>query len=187
MAGQGNVFPNSVDVQPGMTTFTNVENSISYMPLYGRWPSSDTGGTVVQPYPNTLSTSVLPQLYSTGLVDERSTSGIGAYSNAYARSGNYDKGRRYPQYWNDYTAFPQLGSAYSDIPVNLDQGVQTHIAQQPPLSVNPSTSASAASSSAYLPEQYNMYSTIFRVCWVLVNANIFVSLMQWVINNLRRI
>jgi hypothetical protein len=92
-------------------------SSSSYYP----WPSD---GASYPSFPGTLSTSVLPQLYSTGLIDENrighslsSTShqaqprlsGHGSGSGAYAHTGS----GRYPQFWNDYTSFPQMGMAYS--------------------------------------------------------------------------
>lgn len=95
--------------------------SASQSSTYYPWPSD---GSSYPSFPGTLSTSVLPQMYSTGLIDENriehslsSTShqaqarlsGHGSGSGAYAHSGT----GRYPQFWNDYTSFPQLGIAYS--------------------------------------------------------------------------
>jgi hypothetical protein len=98
---------------------------------YYLWPSD--GSSSYPSFPGTLSTSVLPQMYSTGLVDENrighslsSTSHQtqarlsrhGGGSGAYAPTGT----GRYPQFWNDYTSFPQMGIAYS----------QPHSQQEPP-------------------------------------------------------
>lgn len=54
---------------------------------------------------SSLSTSVLPQQYSTGFVDPRGNSG--------ARSSSQDiTGNRYSQYWNDYSSLGQLDPTY---------------------------------------------------------------------------
>ncbi|KAG1743751.1 fungal-specific transcription factor domain-containing protein [Suillus paluster] len=90
--------------------------SSSYYP----W-SSD--GSSYLPFPGTLSTSVLPQMYSTGLINERrvgnssSTSHQGQSRLAVhgSGSGSYEHAGtgRYPEFWNDYTSFPQMGMTYS--------------------------------------------------------------------------
>jgi len=75
--------------------------AVPYLPLFERWPT-DNGNNGV-PFPNTLSTSVLPQIYSTGLFDERGN----------RASANIDPNgsqNRYPQYWNDYSTYSQLGN-----------------------------------------------------------------------------
>lgn len=101
-------------------------------PSYYPWTSD---GSSYISFPGTLSTSVLPQMYSTGLVDNRragnsqsSTShqgqtrltAHGSVSGTYA-SDQAGTGR-YPQFWNDYSSFPQMGMPYS----------QSHPQQQPP-------------------------------------------------------
>lgn len=101
---------------------------------YYPWPagppgtaSASDGGAYV-PFPGTLSTSVLPQMYSTGLMDERRVGhghghghGMGQgqgrlngqSASGASHGGGYDStGGRYPQYWNDYTSFPQMEMAY---------------------------------------------------------------------------
>ncbi|KAG2130112.1 fungal-specific transcription factor domain-containing protein [Suillus cothurnatus] len=106
-------------------------------PSYYPWTSD---GSSYLSFPGTLSTSVLPQMYSTGLVDGRRAgnlqpstshqgqarlavhgSGSGAYTSDQPGIG------RYPQFWNDYTSFPQMGMAYS----------QSHPQQQPPQQQDP--------------------------------------------------
>lgn len=87
-------------------------------------PWNDDGGSgPYLPYPGTLTTSVLPQTYSTGLVDERrqaqsvtSHHGQGRlHGHPNEGEHGYDQvsGARYPQYWNDYTPFGQLGIMYT--------------------------------------------------------------------------
>ncbi|KAG1760291.1 fungal-specific transcription factor domain-containing protein [Suillus occidentalis] len=106
-------------------------------PSYYPWASD---GSSYLSFPGTLSTSVLPQMYSTGLVDGRrvgnspsSTSHQGQARSAVhgSGSGTYTSDQpgigRYPQFWNDYTSFPQMGVVYS----------QSHPQQQPPQQQDP--------------------------------------------------
>jgi hypothetical protein len=145
---QQEVFSDGVDMQSGIP----YSNNVSYTSSYERWPLE---GSVQHPFSGTLSTSVLPQLYSTGLVDEHATPGVRVYSNTYDRGGNgggggggYEKARRYPQYWNDHTTFSQLGTAIGNpVPVQFDQQVQSQ-------SIQPQANPSGL----YLPEHYDMYS-----------------------------
>ncbi|TFY61678.1 hypothetical protein EVJ58_g4373 [Rhodofomes roseus] len=76
---------------------------------YDRW-SSDAP---MANYAGSLSTSVLPQQYSTGLVDERMS----------ASRHPERQSQRYPQFWNDYTALAQLDTPYG-VPVIGDMGSQ---------------------------------------------------------------
>lgn len=100
---------------------------------YYHWPSPTDGGSY-DPFPGTLSTSVLPQMYSTGLIDERrlphtlssqhSQPRLNGHSAAGGGGHGYEttSGGRYPQYWNDYTTFPQMGMAYGQTPSETTQG-----------------------------------------------------------------
>ncbi|GLB40011.1 putative fungal specific transcription factor [Lyophyllum shimeji] len=114
---------------------------VSYLSSYDRWPSENTN-TQSFGFPGTLSTSVLPQLYSTGIVDDRSTS-----ASHRVHPPHQDQTRanhtanRYPQYWNDFSTFPQLGAAYGGY------HEPAHIAQQP-----------QSSSQMYLAEPYSLYN-----------------------------
>lgn len=90
---------------------------------YFSWSASPDGGSY-DPFPGTLSTSVLPQMYSTGLIDERRLPQTLTPSHQHGQSrlnptsggghGGYEStsGSRYPQFWNDYTSFPQMGITY---------------------------------------------------------------------------
>ena len=80
---------------------------------YDRW-SSDAP---ISNYPGSLSTSVLPQQYSTGIVD----SSGGRHSER--------QSQRYPQFWNDYTALAQMDTPYG-VPVMGDMGSQQQAAGQ---------------------------------------------------------
>ena len=75
----------------------------AFFPQFERWGPD---GNAVNNFPvSTLSTSVLPQQFSTGFVDERS-------------QRNSDRAaQRFPQYWSDYSSLGQMDSAYS-VPPN---------------------------------------------------------------------
>lgn len=85
-------------------------------PSYDRWSSE----APMANYPGSLSTSVLPQQYSTGLVDERISS---------ASRHPERQGQRYPQFWNDYTALAQMDTPYG-VPVLPDMAGQHPSASQ---------------------------------------------------------
>ncbi|KAF8153056.1 fungal-specific transcription factor domain-containing protein [Crassisporium funariophilum] len=119
-------------------------------------PSSLAASTLVNPsYPwqggdmNTnnfnapLSTAVLPQLYSTGIVDESVHASHSRVHPHPDHSVQPHQSRRYPQYWNDYSSFPQMGSSAYDIhePVQVPPQQSTH------------------SSHMYIPEHYSIYNT----------------------------
>ncbi|KAI0800103.1 fungal-specific transcription factor domain-containing protein [Fomes fomentarius] len=81
----------------------------AYMqPSYDRWPTDGTSSSSLTNFSGSISTSVLPQQYSTGLVDGR----IGT-----SMSRNPERqSQRYPQFWNDYSALGQMETTYS-VPV----------------------------------------------------------------------
>jgi hypothetical protein len=86
-----------------------------------------------------LSTSVLPQVYSTGFGDDR-THVSHHRVNSQPDHSSHTVTNRYPQYWNDYSTFPQLGQAYPNV---HDNGQPPH----PPIN-----------SQLYAaPEQYSLY------------------------------
>lgn len=87
-----------------------------------------------------LSTSVLPQLYSTGFGDDRAHIPNGRQQSQ-TEHNVPAHAQRYPQYWNDYSTFPQLGQTYSGI---NESGNAPAMSSQDPM---------------YLPEQYGIYST----------------------------
>jgi hypothetical protein len=110
-------------------------SSLPFYPSHERWPSNSYNTT---PFPGSLSTSVLPQLYSTGLVDDQASNL--RYRGQQTVDEQASGPGRYPQYWNDLTAFPQLGSAYGTVSAQSDQGPMTQ------------------SPSLYVPDQYNLYN-----------------------------
>ncbi|KAF5384170.1 hypothetical protein D9615_003165 [Tricholomella constricta] len=119
---------------------------VPYLPTsssYERWPSENSNANSFG-FPGTLSTSVLPQLYSTGLVDERNSSAahrVHAHHPDQPRTSHNTN--RYPQYWNDFSTFPQLGTA-------------AYGGYHEPAAVSPQQHSS--SSHMYLSEPYNLYS-----------------------------
>ncbi|KAL4071784.1 fungal-specific transcription factor domain-containing protein [Scleroderma citrinum] len=88
------------------------------------WTGDGTGASFV-PYPGTLSTSVLPQTYSTGLMDDRrepqsvtpsSHHGqprLSGHSNEGEQGYGHVGGGRYPPYWSEYSSFGQMGMVYT--------------------------------------------------------------------------
>ncbi|KAG2108501.1 fungal-specific transcription factor domain-containing protein [Suillus discolor] len=89
---------------------------------YYPWTSD---GSSYLSFPNTLSTSVLPQMYSTGLVDSRRAGNSQSSASHQGQARDQPGMGRYPQFWNDYTSFPQMGMAYSQSHPQQQQ-------QQPP-------------------------------------------------------
>ncbi|KAI0088316.1 fungal-specific transcription factor domain-containing protein [Irpex rosettiformis] len=76
--------------------------SPTYYQSYPRWTPNGALGSMS----GSLSTSVLPQTYSTGLIDERI-------------QRHPDRQGRYPQYWNDYSSLGQMDPTYA-LPVIND-------------------------------------------------------------------
>ena len=96
---------------------------------YNRWPADSPN-----PFPGTLSTSVLPQVYSTGLFDDRAVAVNGQRVSSSALDPNAQT--RFPQYWNDYSTYSQLGNYEFN-----DQQSQSH----------------ASPSHAFFSESYNRH------------------------------
>lgn len=82
-------FPLAIDDLPST-------ESPTFFQSFDRWAPDNSIST----YPSSLSTSVLPQQYSTGLMDERS------------HRPPDRPNQRYPQYWSDYGALGQMETTY---------------------------------------------------------------------------
>ncbi|KAK7062806.1 hypothetical protein VNI00_000299 [Paramarasmius palmivorus] len=100
-------------------------------------------------YAGALTTSVLPQTYSTGLVDDRTMASGQAHRGALHSPSAGHQGssadHRYPQYWNDYSAYSQLGhNNYT------------------PASEHAPVQATHSSPQVYLHEPYNIYNNQVR-------------------------
>ena len=95
-------------------------------PFYDRWPREGN----LNSFSGSLSTSVLPQQYSTGFVDRgpvrssntNSAAGVGISSQ---QELPLDR-RGYPRFWSDYSALSQLGAPFVN---SVDHENQQH--QQP--------------------------------------------------------
>lgn len=128
-------------------------SNMPYYSSYDRWPGDGGLGS----FAGSLSTSVLPQQYSTGFVDERSRG-------APPESGGSGVGtQRYPQYWNDYSTLGQLSAPY--LPMLQDQ-LQSATPSQQPSSHQSSTHQAQvhgklSQQQIYLQDQYQMFSTFF--------------------------
>ncbi|KAF8624664.1 hypothetical protein AX17_006995 [Amanita inopinata Kibby_2008] len=117
---------------------------------YDRWISS--AGTNSGPFSGPLSTSVLPQLYSTGLVDDRVPSvgqRVSTHAASHGAGGAHTHGQRYPQYWNDYSTYSQLGPAYGSLQEQQQQQQQQTISQ---------SAGTASQPQMYISEPYNIYN-----------------------------
>lgn len=143
---QGRAEYSGSSAVPGM-----VNSSYPFYNSNSRWypppqpPSSN-------PYGGSLSTSVLPQLYSTGLGTDRPTPSSHFHDPSSVETHAHEHSpSRYPQYWNDVSAFPQIGSAYA-IPSNA---------------LHPQASPTQDDPQLYLHDQFNLYSE----CRTLVLEN----------------
>ncbi|PFH48929.1 hypothetical protein AMATHDRAFT_195711 [Amanita thiersii Skay4041] len=128
-------------------------SSLDNYSTYERWVPPN--GSFTAPFSGPLSTSVLPQLYSTGLVDDRLSPAAGHRVSSHADQsgdGTATHSHRYPQYWNDYSTYSQLGSAYS----GLHQQQQQQ--QQQQAAIHPTNVSPQQQQQMYMQEQYNIYS-----------------------------
>lgn len=108
-------------------------------PFFQQFNDRWTGEGPINNYPNTLSTSVLPQEYSTGLIDDR------------AQRGHQRQPQRFPQYWSDYSTLGQMEATYG-VPM-----VGTEIVTPPPHQASRSSPHSQQAS--YSQDQYTVFST----------------------------
>ncbi|EIW80084.1 hypothetical protein CONPUDRAFT_58526 [Coniophora puteana RWD-64-598 SS2] len=137
---------------PGAGSSTGGGSGVPYFSPYERWPAVQSN---YMSFPGTISTSVLPQVYSTGLIDDRVSSRSPHRMNGYDHAQGQGQSR-YPQFWNDYTSLAQMGMAYGDV-------AQPHA---PPISVqNPPPQGHSESSPIYMQSQYNpVYSELCFLC-----------------------
>ena len=136
---------------PGVREFTG-ENYVAtsasltdpnMVPSSYAWQGGGGGGMNTNNINTHFSTAVLPQLCSTGLMDENLHASR-MQSNFNQLTSN-PSSRRYPPYY-DYSNFPPLGSVY-DVP----EPIQVSSSSQSPQSQQ-------ASSQMYIPENYSIYS-----------------------------
>ncbi|KDR77152.1 hypothetical protein GALMADRAFT_246384 [Galerina marginata CBS 339.88] len=137
-AGGDAVFlppPNSHSTNSNSSSSVSASNPVSN-PSYP-WQSGDMNPHNFNP---PLSTAVLPQLFSTGLVDD----GIHApHTRVHSQTEQHShpNPRRYPPQYFDYSSYPQVGSSY-DIP----QSVQIPPQHQ------------SQGSQVFIPDQYSLYN-----------------------------
>lgn len=123
------------------------ESPLAFFTSYDRWSSDNSMGL-----PSGLSTSVLPQQYSTGFVDER--------MHRPHVGGMMDYGSRYPQYWSDYASLGQpssiLGSTYGMalMPGQIPQEHPQHPPQGPQQPQDPRLHGQG---SMYMGDHFNMF------------------------------
>lgn len=128
---QPQAFPSaaSSDAAPNYPLGLDLPTSGSptYYQSYPRW----THDNAIPAMAANLSTSVLPQQYSTGLVDERI-------------QRNSERQSRFPQYWSDYSALGQMDTTYG-MPV-----IGELVSQHP--------TATQGEQQIYVADQYSLYS-----------------------------
>ncbi|KDQ54162.1 hypothetical protein JAAARDRAFT_38766 [Jaapia argillacea MUCL 33604] len=107
--------PSSEPFSLGVDLHSNDPAHMEYFAAFDRWAGEPTLS-----FPPSLSTAVLPQQYSTGLVDDhRGSSSASTHigrpmnGNGNSHSNGHGGDSRYPQYWSDYSSFGQLGSPYT--------------------------------------------------------------------------
>ncbi|KAJ7594197.1 fungal-specific transcription factor domain-containing protein [Mycena floridula] len=103
----------------------------SYSNVFSRWPAENGNSGAPQA---TFSTSLIPQIYSTGLYDDR------GHVNRNFSSIESTGAQRIPQYWNDYSTYSQLDSHNFQ-----DQAPVTTALHSPP-----------SNSHLFTSEQYNI-------------------------------
>jgi hypothetical protein len=132
--GRPNVQPVFNNVMPHLGNLQQGGN-MPYFASYKNWSSTVENPATI----NSLTTSVLPQQYSTGFVDTRGSSTL-------AMRGQSEN--RYSQYWNDYSALGQLDPTYG-VPM-LSDSVPS---QQPDVVTHNQVP------SMYLSQPYSFFST----------------------------
>lgn len=137
--------PGRAEYPPSSAVPNAMNPSFNFYPSSNsRWYPTQQQSSPAQPYGGGLSTSVLPQLYSTGLGAERPASSHHHYHDpaGVANQPPEHHSQRYPQYWNDVSTFPQLGSAYA----------------MPGNAMHPQASPTQDDPQIYLSDQFNLYS-----------------------------
>ena len=116
----------AVHSQPQPGQHPTLGSSQNFYSFSDRWPGD--GGPAE--FAGSLSTSVLPQQYSTGFFDRAATRGSNTSSSAGVGVGSQQElspsRRGYPRYWSDYSALSQLGTPFAN---PLEHESQQH--QQP--------------------------------------------------------
>ncbi|KAG6888363.1 hypothetical protein C0995_008950 [Termitomyces sp. Mi166 len=123
---------------------------VPHVSSYDRWASETPNNPHSLAFSGTLSTSVLPQVYSTGLVDDRGNGHRIAHNQHLDQPRSNQNTSRYQQYWSDYSTFSQLGT-YGGY---HEASSVSHQQQQQ----QPQHQGYSASSQMYLSEPYSVYS-----------------------------
>lgn len=145
-----NIPPNHNPHGPGSHSSQSHSHSAgsngSYYPSsYDRWAGD--GG--LSTFPASLSTSVLPQQYSTGFVDDHRARAASADG-----GGGAPGSQRYPQYWSDYSSLGSLSTSFGVpmLPPESLQHAQQH--QQGQGQNQTQNHQGAGQDKIYVPEQY---------------------------------
>lgn len=116
----------AVHGQPQPEQQATLGSSQNFYSFSDRWP----GDGCPAEFAGSLSTSVLPQQYSTGFFDRAVVRGSNPSTSAGVGVGSQQElspsRRGYPRYWSDYSALSQLGTPFTN---SLEHESQQH--QQP--------------------------------------------------------
>jgi len=132
---QGFPLPSVPDADANAHSIIATGLPAPYYSSYERWPSDGLSA-----FTGSLSTSVLPQQYSTGFVEER----------ARAASADAAQAQRYPQFWSDYSSLGQLGVGYG-MSLLAEQGLGHHHAS------HHASSQPQPQQQIYLQDQYQIF------------------------------
>lgn len=128
----------------GPGSHSSGSNGSYYPSSYDRWPGD--GG--LSTFPASLSTSVLPQQYSTGFVDDHRARAASADS-----GGGASGSQRYPQYWSDYSSLGSLSTSFG-VPMLPPESLQQTQQHQQGQGQNQTQNHQGGQDKIYVPEQY---------------------------------
>lgn len=151
--------------------------NLNYFSTYDRWTSDNS-----LVFPPGLSTSVLPQQYSTGFIENRGSSAavaeIGHGVSAATHATNGANHSRIQQYWNDYSSLGQPSSMLTSIyGMSILPGNITHMGdgEQSHQSANQNGNEQSSpidhlhnQSSLYMGDQYNLFGDSICSASILV-------------------
>ncbi len=121
---------------------------------YDRWPTPSAESSLSSYGGGSLSTSVLPQQYSTGLVD---SAGLGRSAERGSGHGHgHGHGQRFPAFWNDYSALGQMETTYG-VPVMGEMGQAGHAHAHAAGDHSAHAHSHHPHGSMYVQDQYSMF------------------------------
>ncbi|TFK80053.1 hypothetical protein K466DRAFT_504549 [Polyporus arcularius HHB13444] len=123
---------------------------------YDRWPTPSAESSLSSYGGGSLSTSVLPQQYSTGLVD---SAGLGRSAERGSGGHGHGHGQRFPAFWNDYSALGQMETTYG-VPVMGEMGQAGHAHAHAAGDHSAHAHPHHPHGSMYVQDQYSMFGNM---------------------------